>query len=138
MKLYEKFITICTDKKEEVVNITDEVEKIINNSGIKDGFAMIFPFHTSSAVYISDSDFNLTSDFTMILSQMVRADIPYKHDEVDYKKNAAGHLKAILTGHHIFVPVKNASLHLGTYQTIYYIEFCGMRNKEVLVKVMGV
>jgi len=137
MKSHKDLIHITTKSKEEIVNITPQVQKICRVSGIKEGMALVFPYHTSSAVYISDSDRGITSDLLKILKKAAPPSDNYVHDDADPKKNADGHLKSTLTGHHIVIPISNGRLDLGQYQTIYYAEFDGMREKEVLVKVIG-
>lgn len=137
MKSYKEFIYLKTEKLVETINITPYVKEICQRSGIKEGFVLVFPHHTSSAVYLSDSDPNLTEDYQGFLNRFVPAGIGYKHDMVDYKKNADGHLKSIITGHHITLPLSDGKLDLGIYQTIYYAEFDGQRKKEILVKVIG-
>ncbi len=137
MESYKEFIHLKTEKLVEIIDITQHVKEICQRSGIKEGFVLIFPHHTSSAVYLSDSDPSLTDDYQELLNRLVPAGAGYKHDMVDYKKNADGHLKSILTGHHIILPLSNGELDLGVYQTIYYAEFDGQRKKEILVKVIG-
>ena len=137
MKSLDEEIEIHTGEKQEIVNITPRLKDIVTRSGVREGLALVFPLHTSSAVYISDSDFSLTEDFRDLAAKLVPAAAGYRHDEADYKKNADAHLKAILAGHHITLPVSGGQLRLGTYQTIYYAEFDGGRKKEILVKVIG-
>ncbi len=137
MKSVRKKIEITTRDKVEIVDITSRVEEIVRSSGIEDGLALVYPMHTSSAVYISDSDRALTGDFERLLDELAPTDRDYGHDRSDPKQNAAAHLKAILAGHHVVMPVTAGTLDLGTYQTVYYAEFDGCRPKEVLVKVIG-
>jgi len=137
MKSFRDVISIKSKKKEECINITNMVEKIVERSGIKDGFVLIFPLHTSCGVFINDSDFNITKDWMKIARKIIPEDDKYLHNEVDYKKNADGHLKGILTGHHVIIPITDGKLDLGTYHTIYYYETDGMREKEVLIKIIG-
>ncbi len=137
MNSFNKEITIESRQKQEIIDLTGRVQDIVEHSGIKEGLALVYPLHTSSAVYISDSDISLTQDFNDILEKLVPSSAGYRHDEVDYKKNADAHLKAVLTGHHVVLPVSDGRLHLGTYQTIYYAEFDGGRKKEILVKIIG-
>jgi secondary thiamine-phosphate synthase enzyme len=137
MKSVREIITMDTQEKKQIVNITQLVQKVVGTSGIQEGLALVYPMHTSSTVYISDSDWSLTEDFDDVLEKLVPALAGYRHDITDHKKNADGHLKAILTGHHIVLPVTEGRLDLGTYQTIYYFEFDGGREKEVLVKIIG-
>jgi len=137
MKTTRKILTMHSRRKEEVIDITGDVERIISESGVSDGIALIFPHHTSAGVYLSDSDLNLTEDFKKLLSGIVPADGRYLHDETDFKKNACGHLKAILSGHNLTIPITGGKPDLGTYQTIYYFEFDGRRDKEIIVKIIG-
>ena len=137
MKTFRELLHYTTRGKTETINITGDVEQACQKSGITDGLVLVFPLHTSSGVYISDSDTSLTDDFSDVLSGLVPAGKGYRHDETDHKKNADGHMKANLTGHHITLPLTAGRLDLGTYQTVYYAEFDGQREKEVMVKVIG-
>jgi secondary thiamine-phosphate synthase enzyme len=137
MKSCRELLWFCTGKRREIINITEEVEKAVVKSGIFEGLALVYPMHTSSAVYISDSDSSLTTDLEDVLSGLVPQGGGYHHDLTDPKENADAHLQAILCGHHVTLPVSQGSLDLGTYQTLYYAEFDGMRKKEIQVKVIG-
>lgn len=137
MNSYRKQINITTKNKEEVINISSEVSEIVRESGIQEGLVLVFPLHTSSAVYLSDSDPSLTEDFCSVLKDLVPEGQGYLHDQVDYKKNADAHMKANLSGHHIVLPLTAGKLDLGVYQTLYYAEFDGTRPKEILVKILG-
>ncbi len=137
MKSVRKMIEVQTRQQVEIVDITRTVVDIVRSSGIRDGMALVYPHHTSSAVYISDSDRALQSDLEIVLAGLVPERDDYGHDRTDPKRNAAAHLKAILTGHHVVIPVTDGTLDLGTYHTIYYAEFDGQRAKEVVVKVIG-
>ena len=124
MPTFRAEITLCTKERVEIVDITGQVEDACRTSGIREGIALVFPHHTSSAVYISDSDRSLTGDFSSILSELAPEDRDYAHDLTDYKKNAFG-------------PVTGGRLDLGRFQTIYYAEFDGRRDKEIIVKIVG-
>ncbi len=137
MATYRAEISLCTKERVEIVDITDRVLDACAKSGIKDGIALVFPHHTSSAVYISDSDRSLTGDFGSILSELAPEGREYAHDLTDYKKNAFGHIRANLAGHHILIPVTDGRPDLGRFQTIYYAEFDGQREKEIVIKIVG-
>lgn len=137
MKSYREIIELCTAHSEEIVNITDQVRGCCEKSDVREGIALVFPHHTSSAVYISDSDSLLTEDLRRVLKGLVPPNAEYAHDTTDPKLNAHAHLWAILTGHHCMIPVTHGELDLGTYQTIYYAEFDGRRTKEIVVKITG-
>lgn len=137
MRSYKDFIYLTTTERVESVDITKGIQQILAESGIREGFVLIFPHHTSSAVYISDSDQSLGEDLNKVLSDLIPRLEHYHHDSVDPKKNADAHLKSAIIGHHITIPVSDGKLDLGTYQTIYYAEFDGQREKEVLIKIIG-
>jgi secondary thiamine-phosphate synthase enzyme len=136
MKNYRDFIRITSTDRLEVLDITTEVSRVLAASGIQDGMALVFPHHTSCAVYLSDSDRNLTEDFKTLLGQLV-PDGVYKHDLADDKKNARAHLMSLIAGPNLTLPVTEGSLDLGVYQRVYYAEFDGQREKEILIKVIG-
>jgi secondary thiamine-phosphate synthase enzyme len=137
MKHYRTELRFNTTKSSEIQNITPHVERAVQESGIQEGLVLVYPLHTSSTVYISDSDYSLTEDFADLLEELVPSTGEYRHDQTDFKKNAAGHLKTILAGHSVTLPLTGGRLDLGTYQTIYYFEFDGRRKKEVLIKIIG-
>lgn len=137
MKTFRKELHFFTKRTAEIIDITREAQLALTDSGIAEGLMLVYPMHTSSAVYLSDSDTSLTLDFADLLDELVPQAKHWRHDETDYKKNAAGHLKAILAGHSITLPVTAGELDLGTYQTVYYFEFDGQREKEVLIKIIG-
>ncbi len=137
MKSYEKTIIFNTAKKEEVIDVTRECQEALAESGIMEGMALVFPLHTSSAVFITDSDFGVARDYMDLLVRLVPAGAGYRHDKTDHKQNAHGHLRAILTGHHVSCPVTRGEFHFGTYHTLYYLEFDGQRPKEILIKIIG-
>jgi len=136
MKTYRDFIRITTADKREIRDITREVSQIIAKSGVQDGMVLLFPHHTSASVYVSDSDATLTEDFMGLMERIVPA-AEYKHDLADARRNGRAHLMSLLSGHNLTLPVTEGALDLGVYQTVYYAEFDGMREKEILVKVMG-
>lgn len=137
MKSFEKILTFTTGECEEVMNITGPCTEALAESEIREGLALVFPLHTSSCVFISDSDPGIALDYKELLERLVPANAGYRHDQTDHKKNAHGHLRSIITGHHVSCPVSGGSFHFGAYHTIYYLELDGQRPKEVLVKIIG-
>ncbi len=137
MKSFRQVINMNCRDRVEVVDITSKCRKALKSSGIQEGLALIFPLHTSSAVFITDSDSSVALDYRDLQQKLVPSGIGYRHDLNDYKKNADGHLISIITGHHITCPVTEGEFDFGTYHTIYYYELDGGRQKEILVKIIG-
>ena len=118
------------------MDITTEISRILAASRVQEGIVLLFPHHTSAAVYLSDSDRNLIEDFTALMDRLI-PEGDYQHDRSDTKKNARAHLKSLISGHNLTLPVTEGSLDLGVYQRVYYAEFDGQREKDILVKVIG-
>jgi secondary thiamine-phosphate synthase enzyme len=137
MVTFRTEIKLITERRTEIIDITQQVAEACVRSGIRDGIVLVFPQHTSSAVYISDCDRSLTGDFAQILSELAPEGRDYAHDHTDCKKNAAGHIRANLAGHHISFPLTGGRPDFGPYQTVYYAEFDGQREKEIVVKIVG-
>lgn len=136
MKHYRDVIKITTTERTEVLDITTEISRVLAASGVQDGMALVFPHHTSCAVYLSDSDRNLTDDFKALLERLV-PEGTYQHDLTDERKNARAHLMSLLSGSTLTLPVTEGSLDLGVYQRVYYAEFDGKREKDILIRVIG-
>ena len=137
MGAHRGLIEITTKKRSEVLDITSRVEEVVASGGVAEGLALVYPHHTSSAVYVSDSDPSLRDDLLDVLARLVPRGAGYRHDESDHKKNADAHIQATLAGHSATVPVTGGRLDLGTYQRVYYLELDGGRPKEIVVKVAG-
>lgn len=137
MRHHRQFFRVKTTEKQEVMDITGRVAEALESSGIREGILLVYSHHTSSAVYVSDSDTSLSLDLLDVMHGLVPSGAGYRHDQVDYKKNADAHIKAVLSGHHVTLPVTDGRLDLGTYQTLYYAEFDGGREKGFLVKIIG-
>ena len=137
MTTHRGLIELETGARAEVVDITESVEAEVAASGVADGIALVYPLHTSSGVYVNDSDPGLRCNMLELLARLVPEGAGYRHDEADGKRNADSHMKATLSGHSATLPVTGGCLDLGTYQRGYYLELDGGRPKEVVVKVIG-
>ncbi len=137
MRSYRQVLAFTANEAVEVLNITSRCEKALEASGISEGLMLVFPLHTSSAVFISDSDMGVAWDYREVLERLVPPRAGYRHDETDPKKNASAHLGSVLTGHHVTCPITAGRLDFGSFHTIYYLEMDGQRPKEILVKIIG-
>ena len=136
MKFHTAYLTFNTKKHREYVHITPQVEKIVGESGVRNGLALVSAMHITAGVYVNDNEEGLIQDIDRWLEQLA----PFKEDYLHHQTgedNGDSHLKAILVHHQVIVPVKDGSLLLGTWQRVFYAEFDGQRSKRVLVVVMG-
>jgi secondary thiamine-phosphate synthase enzyme len=124
-------IKVKTLSRIEAREITEKVARLVR--GKEGGFAQIYTPHTTCGLVINENaDPSVMSDILDALNRMVPADYPYRHGE----GNADSHIKAVLTGSSVSVPIHNGSLRLGTWQGIFLMEFDGPRERKVLVTVV--
>ena len=136
MKFHTKYLWLNTTKHRDYINITDEVQDAVDESGIKEGMVLVSAMHITAGVYVNDAENGLISDIDKWLEELAPFNINYKH-HMTGETNGDSHLKSLLIGHEIIVPVTNGKLDFGTWQQIYYAEFDGQRRKRVIIKVMG-
>ncbi len=123
-------IEIATKQRIEVVDITRDVENLVSGSGL----ALVYTPHTTTAIIINEGESGLIEDILDLLSRLVPTGAGYKHDRID--NNADAHLRAVLLGNSVVVPVENGKLMLGTWQRILFIELDGPRRRRVFVRVV--
>ncbi|MDD3436394.1 MAG: secondary thiamine-phosphate synthase enzyme YjbQ [Candidatus Gastranaerophilales bacterium] len=136
MKFKTEYLWFNTKKHREYINITDEVEEIVRQSGIQEGMVLVSAMHITAGVYVNDAENGLIADIDKWLEELAPFDINYNHHRTG-ETNGDSHLKSLLIGHEVIVPITAGRLDFGTWQQIYYAEFDGKRAKRVIVKVMG-
>ncbi|PKM92950.1 MAG: secondary thiamine-phosphate synthase enzyme [Elusimicrobia bacterium HGW-Elusimicrobia-4] len=137
MKTLTEHLWFNTKNKIEFVNITDEVEKLVRKSGVKEGFCLVNAMHITSSVFINDEEEGLKTDFKEWLEKLVPfSPEKYKHN-LTGEDNAHSHLKRTIMGREVVVAITNGKLDFGPWEQIFYGEFDGQRKKQVLVKIIG-
>ncbi len=138
MKSLTEYMWFNTREKQEFINITDKISKIVQRSGIKEGLCLVNTMHNSSSVYINDPDRDLVTDFENWLEKLAPHDPPlqYLHNKGG-EGNGEAHLRKQIMGREVVVAVTEGKLDLGTWERIFYGEFDGQRQKKILVKVIG-
>ncbi|MFH1520589.1 MAG: secondary thiamine-phosphate synthase enzyme YjbQ [Candidatus Micrarchaeota archaeon] len=136
MKTKTEYLTFRTEKKIEIIKITDHVNKTITSSGVKEGLVLVNPMHITAAVIVNDDEGGLHSDYLKVLEKLVPYKADYRHNDTG-EDNAAAHIWRQLLGHQVVMPITNGRLDLGPWEQIFYFEFDGQRSKRVLVKIIG-
>ncbi|EFH89273.1 MULTISPECIES: secondary thiamine-phosphate synthase enzyme YjbQ [Ktedonobacter] len=136
MKTHTAYISLHTKKRREFVPLTQQVEQIIRESGIQDGLALVTSMHITAAVIINDYESGLWQDIMQWLEEIAPAKPDYLHHRTG-EDNADAHLKQLLLHNQVVVPITNGEFDSGPWEQIFYVEFDGMRDKRVLVKVIG-
>ncbi|MFO7772935.1 MAG: secondary thiamine-phosphate synthase enzyme YjbQ [Dehalococcoidia bacterium] len=136
MKSATDYIWFNTKHHREFINLTDKVEQLVKNSGIKEGFVLVSAMHITAGVYVNDAESGLIADIDEWVERLAPYRPDYRHHATG-ESNGDAHLKSLLIHREVIVPVTNGQLDLGPWQQIYYAEFDGQRKKRVILKVMG-
>ncbi len=136
MKSHTAYLTFNTEKRRELIRITDEVKSIVEESGIREGLCLVSSMHLTASVIIQDDEEGLHQDIWEWLEGLAPYRENYRHHRTG-EDNGDAHLKNLLTHLQVVLPVTNGRLDLGPWQEIFYAEFDGQRRKRVVVKVIG-
>jgi secondary thiamine-phosphate synthase enzyme len=136
MKAHTEYFTFNTRKHREYVNITRRVADVVEKSGVREGMALISAMHITAGVYVNDAESGLIQDIDEWLQRLAPEGPDYRHHGTG-ETNADAHLKNLLIGHQVIVPITDGKMDLGPWQQVYYAEFDGQRPKRLIVKVMG-
>ena len=138
MKSLTEYLTFKTKSKKEFINITSDVEKLVQKSSITEGICLVNAMHITASVFINDNESGLHHDYDKWLEG------PAPHEPIDqYKHNDTGednadaHLKRQVMGREVVIAITDGNLDFGPWESIFYGEFDGQRNKRVLIKIIG-
>ncbi len=138
MNSVTEYLTFNVPSRRGFVNITSQVEKIVQKSGIKDGLCLVNAMHITSSVFINDDETGLHHDCEKWLEQLAPHEPidQYQHNRTG-EDNADAHLKRQIMGREVVVAITKGKLDFGPWEQIFYGEFDGRRSKRVLVKLIG-
>lgn len=134
MKHFTQTLTINTDTPEQFLNLSYEVEECVRRSMVGDGICVVMSQHTTSAIFLEHDSEDLYADWSKLLKSLTDGDTEYK---VDYSSAGGAHLKQMLLGGSVTIPITDGHLELGPRQYIMYGDFDGCREKTVIVKILG-
>ncbi|MFH1407047.1 MAG: secondary thiamine-phosphate synthase enzyme YjbQ [Candidatus Omnitrophota bacterium] len=137
MRILTEHLWFNTKNKQEIINITPQVEAAIKKSAVKEGLCLVNAMHITSSVFINDDEEGLHEDFGVWLEKLAPYNIKgYKHN-LTGEDNADAHLKRTIMGREVVVAITGGKLDFGPWEQIFYGEFDGQRKKRVLVKIIG-
>ena len=137
MKSYRKELSINTKTRRAYLNITPQIEAALAESEIREGLCLVNAMHITASVFINDNESGLHRDFERWLEKLAPEKPHSQYDHNGHEDNADAHLKRSVMGREIVVAVTNGKLDFGPWEQIFYGEFDGMRNKRVLIKIIG-
>ncbi|HFE53684.1 MAG TPA: YjbQ family protein [Bacteroidetes bacterium] len=136
MKSHTKYLWFNTQRHREYINITSEVEQAVRESGVQEGFVLVAAMHITAGVYVNDAEDGLIRDIDEWLEKLAPFRPDYRHHRTG-ETNGDAHLKNLLIGHEVILPITEGRLDLGPWQQVYYAEFDGQRRKRLIIKVIG-
>ena len=137
MTAHTEYLTITTPSRYEIRDITGEVERVRAAARLEDGFVLVSTMHITSSIFVNDHEPGLWSDILTWVEKLAPSGVDYRH-HLTGEDNGDAHLKRMLLGHQVLVPVTNGKLDLGPWERIHYGEFDGRRPKRVLLKAFGI
>ena len=140
-----KHVTLVTKKQFEVVDITAAIKQAVTASSVKQGLAVVFSPHTTTAIRVNHHEPLLLQDIMKTLYRLIPLDISYSHDlfevrqevAVNERSNGHAHVKSFLLGNSETFIIEQAELVLGGKQSIFFVELDGGRNRDYFIKILG-
>ena len=138
MKSLTEYLIFKTKTRRAFVNITPDIEKLVTKSEVKEGLCLVNAMHITASVFINDNESGLHHDYEKWLEELAPHEpIDHYHHNNTGEDNADAHLKRQVMGREVVVAITDGQLDFGPWETIFYGEFDGRRNKKVLVKIIG-
>lgn len=145
MKIYQQKINIKSTTQIEFIDITDQVQEVIDKCGIREGQATVYAPHTTMSIIVNHNEAMLLQDFMKVIYRLVPQENQYAHDLFELKKsnktdgrsNGHSHCKSMLLGVSETIPIEKGKLMITHRQNIFAVEFDGARKRDITVSVLG-
>ncbi len=136
MKAFTEYLWFETEKKKDILHITPQVENLVKQAGVTEGYCLVSAMHITASIFVNDLESGLHHDILKWLEDVAPENPKYEHHRTG-EDNADAHLKRILCGHQVMLPITNGHLDLGPWEQVFYGEWDGQRRKRVVVKILG-
>lgn len=137
MKSFRKELWFNVPQRRKIINITNQVQQAINESGIKEGLVLVNAMNITASVFINDDESGLHSDYERWLEKLA-PEKPYnQYAHNGFEDNADAHLKRTIMGREVVCAITEGKLDFGTWEQIFYYELDGKRQKHALIKIIG-
>ena len=136
MKSHTHYLWFTTKSRRDLINITDDVEAALRESGVQEGLCLVSAMHITAAIWVNDNEPGLWQDFSEWVERLAPRRPDYQHHRTG-EDNGDAHLKRTLVHQQVVLPVTAGQLDLGPWEQVFYAEFDGQRRKRVIIKVIG-
>ena len=136
MKSHTHYLWFNTHSRRDLINITDDVEETVRESGVQEGLCLVSAMHITAAIWVNDNEPGLWQDFWEWVERMAPVRADYRHHYTG-EDNGDAHLKRTLVHQQVVLPITSGRLDLGPWEQVFYAEFDGRRRKRVILKIIG-
>lgn len=141
-KIASTTLIVTTKERVELKVITDQIAEFVSQAPISEGIVQISSLHTTAGIMLNETQDALLEDMKAMFEQAIPSDIYYKHNDPQHsdcaRRNATAHLRSIIVGNNLTIPIETGKMKLGVWQQVFFTEFDGPNNRKVHVQVMGI
>ena len=142
VKVFSKTIAVKTSERSELINLSDEIKAFVEATGIVDGYVQVSSLHTTAGLFMNEWQDALLTDMKSMIEQIVPRDTYYRHNDPEFsdcdRHNADSHLRNVVVGHSLSVPISQGKTVLGQWQSVILAEFDGPNQRKVFMQVFGI
>ena len=142
VRVFSRTMTVNTRERTELINLTNDLGAFVESTGIRDGYVQISSLHTTAGLFMNEWQDALLTDIRSMIEQIVPRELYYRHNDPEFsdcdRHNADSHLRNVVVGHSISVPVSEGKVVLGTWQSVIMAEFDGPNERKVFLQAFGI
>jgi secondary thiamine-phosphate synthase enzyme len=135
MQILTEILELKTTSRVEIIDITNSIDAALSESGLRKGLVNVYSKHSTSAVFINENESGLVEDYLNLIESLVPTGNNYKHNRID--NNADSHLRSFITGNNQTIPFESGRMDLGTWQSVFFLDMDGPRNRKITITIIG-
>jgi len=135
MQILTEVLELETTERMEIIDITRNINAALAETGIRKGLVNVYSRHSTSGIFINENEKGLLEDYLDLIQSLVPTGGNYRHNRID--NNADSHLRSFLIGNNQTIPFEGASMSLGTWQSVFFLEMDGPRSRRITITIMG-
>lgn len=141
MVIRHEIFTVATEERLQFMDLTKRMRDILQRHEVKQGLLIVNSLHTTTALFINEWQEALLHDIQLLLDRLIKEQEGYRHNDPQYsdcdRSNADSHLRSLLLGRQLSIPVVNGEMSLGTFESIIFAELDGPRERQIQLQVLA-
>ena len=141
MVIRHEIFTVATEERLQFMDLTKRMRDILQRHEVKQGLLIINSLHTTTALFINEWQEALLHDIQLLMDRLIKEQEGYRHNDPQYsdcdRSNADSHLRSLLLGRQLSIPVVNGEMSLGTFESIIFAELDGPRERQIQLQVLA-